>query len=95
MAETLDPRNIKDKRIERTGLVYLATVELMDGRRINCGRHVSIRAAQQVLAQYPPDVFEGYSDPAGEAAIKLMDRARKERKKFHFVKRKRKYIPTV
>jgi hypothetical protein len=57
-------RDIKDKRIEVAGPAFIARVELWCGRLIGCGRHLTLVSAQKALAKYPPDVFEGYDNPA-------------------------------
>lgn len=74
----LDRRNIKDKRIEKAGLAFVATVHLYDGRIMNAGRHATLKAAQRSLARFPPDVYEGYDDPTSNAS-KEMFRKEKER----------------
>ena len=69
---------VKDKRIERSGLAYIATVDWWDGSVTNAGRHATMKAAQKALEGYPSDVFEGYDDPAGDASLRVMDNARRE-----------------
>jgi len=59
----LTARDIKDKRIELVGQVFVAEVHLMNGVVIPCGRHLTLYSAQVALAKYPPDVFEGVDDP--------------------------------
>jgi len=72
-------RNLKDKRIEKAGMAYVAIIHMYDGQRIHLGRHATLRAAQGALAKYPNDIFEGYDDPNDERAVAVMDRARWER----------------
>lgn len=59
----MTPRDVKDKRIERAGLAYVASVHVYDGRVISAGRHITMRSAQIALSKYPNDVFEGCDDP--------------------------------
>lgn len=60
----LTSRDIKDKRIERSGLAYVASVHIYKGSPIPAGRHLTLASAQRALAKYPNDVFEGSDDPA-------------------------------
>ena len=59
-------RDIKDKRIELCGQAYVASILMMNGGVLNCGRHLSLKSAQKALAKYPPDVFEGNDNPAAQ-----------------------------
>jgi len=62
-------RDIKDKRITVAGLAYVAEVYLWCGRLISAGRHLTLTSAQRALDKYPPDVFEGYDNPAKFAGV--------------------------
>lgn len=75
----MDKRNVKDKRIEKAGLAFVASVHLYDGRVLNAGRHATLKAAQKALEKYPPDVFEGYDDPTSERSKEMV---KKERDNF-------------
>lgn len=59
----LNSRDVKDKRITKAGLAFVAEVHLWSGV-IDAGRHLTLKSAQRALAKYPPDVFEGNDDPA-------------------------------
>jgi hypothetical protein len=72
----MDKRNVKDKRIEKAGLAFVASVHLYDGRILNAGRHATLKAAQKALERFPPDVFEGYDDPTSDRAILMFKRER-------------------
>ena len=67
---------IKDKRIIRAGLAYVAEVHLNSGHVIDAGRHLTLIAAQRSLARYPSDVFEGNDNPA---KTRESDKKRKKR----------------
>jgi hypothetical protein len=69
----LTDRDIKDKRIELCGVVYVASVHLWDGQVISAGRHAGLSGAQRMLAKFPSDVFEGHDNPAGEYATAVED----------------------
>jgi len=59
----LTGRDIKDKRIFKAGLAFVAEVEFSNGNVTGAGRHLTLVSAQKALAKYPPDVFEGNDDP--------------------------------
>ena len=59
----LSARDVKDKRIVKAGLAYVAEVHLYGGV-IGAGRHLTLVSAQRALAKYPAGIYEGNDDPA-------------------------------
>lgn len=72
--------NLKDKRIVKEGLVYVAEVHWYDGHVTHVGRFTTLKLAQKALSKFPSDVFEGFDNPSGERAMAHMDSVRKERR---------------
>jgi len=70
----LTAREIKDRRIIRAGLAYVAEVHLYNGAVIGAGRHLTLISAQRSLSKYPSEVFEGNDDPT---------RAKRNKKRPH------------
>ena len=74
--------DIKDKRIIKEGLTFVAEVHWFDGGVVSAGRHMSMKAAQKALSKYPNDVFEGFDNPSGERALQHMDYVKEKQKIF-------------
>jgi hypothetical protein len=72
----MDKRDVKDKRIDKAGMAYVASVHLHDGRVLNAGRHATLKAAQKALERYPDDVFEGYDDPTSDRSKEMFKKER-------------------
>lgn len=77
-------RDVKDKSITLENFQYRAHVAYYDGRIVDCGLHLTLPAAQKVLAKYPRDVWDGYG--TNDSRYKEPDQ---------YVKRNPRYVKTT